>query len=290
MDKLPITALVQTLNESRSIVRCIEGLDAFSEVIVVDSGSDDGTQELALGVGAKVVNFTWNGQYPKKKQWQLDNVATVNDWVLFVDADEVPSVALVDELRAMIPTLTSDQFAAADIRLSYCFAGTFLRFGHRVVKRALVRRHRVSFPAVDDLGFPGMGELEGHYQPTAAGEVLQLRSRLIHDDVDPVRTWFDRHNQYSDWEAHLRVDGISRRAVSSGRSRQGRIFDRVPCKPLVFFVYSFVVRLGFLDGRAGLDYALALAGYYWQIGLKIRELRRSVTVGPAPPLDAKPSS
>ena len=257
-------------------MRCIERLEAFSDVIVVDSGSEDGTQELAVSAGAKVISFSWNGRYPKKKQWQLDTLDTANDWVLFVDADEMPSPALVDELRAEMPRLTSGRFAAADIRLSYRFAGRFLRYGHRVVKRALVDRRRVSFPVVDDLGFPGMGALEGHYQPIADGDVLRLRSRLIHDDVDPVRTWFDRHNRYSDWEAHLRVEDLTRRTVLSDRSRQGRIFDRVPFKPLFFFAYSYVARLGFLDGRAGLDYALALSGYYWQIGLKIRELRRTV--------------
>lgn len=281
MAKIPITAMIQTKNEAPSIVRCIRNLDAFSEVVVVDSDSTDGTPDLAAASGARVVNFTWDGQYPKKKQWQLDNVVTENDWILFVDADEMPSAALVRELAAAGPRLADPSAAAADIRLLYQFSGRYLRFGHRVVKRALVRRGRVSFPVVDDLNYPGMGELEGHYQPVADGGVLSLRSRMIHDDTDPVRTWFDRHNRYSDWEAHLRIEKEVRATVAADRSRQGRIFDQVPYKPLVFFAYSYLVRLGFLDGRAGFDYALALAGYYWQIGLKIRELQRAPHEQPA---------
>jgi len=65
-----------------------------------------------------------------------------------------------------------------------------------------------------------------------------------------------------------------RRSVRSSKSLQGQRFDVVPFKPLAFWVYSYIVRAGFLDGRAGLDYAVALASYYWQIGLKTRELQQ----------------
>lgn len=274
MEKLPITVLIQTKNEETGIRPCVLGLGDFGEVIVVDSDSTDRTKAIAHELGASVVNFSWNGAYPKKKQWQLDNIKTAYEWVLFMDADETPTVELVEELRAKLPALSSSTVAAVDIPLSYVFAGRRLLHGHRVVKRALVRRGRVRFPVVDDLGAPGMGELEGHYQPEADGGITATESRILHHDVDPVRTWFDRHNKYSDWEAYLRTRPHAKGAVGLLRSRQGRLFDRLPGKPIVFFLYSYVLRFGFLDGRAGLDYALALSGYYWQIGLKTRERHR----------------
>lgn len=271
-DQLPITALVQTKNEEVGIAKCLEALSDFSEVIVVDSNSKDRTQDIAKSMGVSVVNFTWNQKYPKKKQWQIDNLATKNRWVLFIDADEFPSQELIEELRGRQEEMHALKYAAYDIPLEYVFAGRVLKHGHRVVKRCLVDSLRCQFPEIDDLDAPGMGELEGHYQPTARGPIDRLTARLQHHDQDPVRTWFDRHNRYSDWEAFLRTNSTVKSQAAARRSRQGRIFDSVPCKPLVFFLYAFVVKAGFLDGRPGFDYAFALSTYYWQIGLKVREL------------------
>lgn len=271
---LPVTVLVQTRNEEVGIRHCLETLKSFDEVIVVDSNSTDRTPEICASVGVPVVNFTWNGKYPKKKQWQLDTVPTRNDWILFLDADESPTPDLLSAMEQMFASGRHELLAACDIELDYVFAGRQLNHGHRVIKRCLVNRRCVRFPEVDDLDAPGMGELEGHYQPEANGKVGRLPGRLLHDDKDPVRTWFDRHNRYSDWEAHLRTRPQAQAETRMKRSPQGRIFDAVPLKPLVFFVYSYLLRGGFRDGRAGLDYAIALSAYYWMIGLKVREIAR----------------
>lgn len=271
--KIPITVLVQTKNEEVGIAACLAGLTAFDEVIVVDSNSTDRTKELALAAGAKVVNFTWNGEYPKKKQWQLDNIETLNQWVLFIDADETPRDALIAELATIFAGV-EPTFAAFDIDLDYVFAGRVLRHGHRVTKRCLVKRGYVSFPVMDDLEAPGMGELEGHYQPAVRGIVKRLEGRILHNDLDPVSSWFARHNKYSDWEAHLRTRRSARVQVRGSRTPKGRVFDAVPLKPAAFFAYAYVAKAGFLDGRAGLDYAIALATYYWQIEVKTRESLR----------------
>lgn len=272
-EKLPITVLVQTKNEQLGIGVCLDGLSDFAEIIVVDSNSEDQTAAIARSKGCQVVNFSWNGQYPKKKQWQLENVSTRFNWVMFIDADEVPSADLISELRHIFPP--SSTVAAVDVDLVYVFAGRALHHGHTVTKRCIVNKDRVRFPVVDDLQAPGMGELEGHYQPLATGKVLKARSRLVHNDLDPVSSWFARHNKYSDWEAHLRSNADVKADVARRRTLKGRLFDTIPCKPLIFFIYSYIIRAGFLDGRAGFDYAFALAAYYWQIGLKTRELSRN---------------
>ena len=266
---IPITVLVQTKNEALGIEACLRALSEFDEVIVVDSESSDRTVDIVRSQGVQLVNFAWDGQYPKKKQWQLDNVATKHDWVLFLDADETPDALLKISMRKAMEVAPEKLPSAFDIKLDYYFSQQLLKHGHRVQKRALVNRRRVRFPVIDDLAAPGMGELEGHYQPIVEGHVATLRGRLKHEDLDPLRTWFDRHNRYSDWEAALAI-GRSRTA-DRYRSRQGRLFAAAPLKPLLFFAYSYILRLGFLDGRAGFDYAFALSHYYWQIGLKTRE-------------------
>lgn len=269
--KIPVTAIVLTKNESLAIEPCVRSLAEFEQVLVVDSLSTDNTVASAIAAGAQVVSFDWNGTYPKKKQWALESSQVRHDWVLFVDADERPTSDLVTAIRAFMESEEQGTAAAAEIQLSYSFMGVELRYGHRVKKRALVHRHRAQFPVVDDLLVSTMWEVEGHYQPIATGAIVQLSGGMQHLDPDPLFDYFARHNRYSDWEAFLVNHPGVRSQVAEARSAQGRIFDRLPAKPVVFFIYSYLLRSGWRDGRAGLDYALALAFYYWQIGAKVRD-------------------
>ncbi|MGW9113403.1 glycosyltransferase family 2 protein [Microbacterium sp. NPDC055683] len=270
-----VSVVILAKNEEATIGNTLDHLKDFDDVIVIDSNSDDATVSIVEAHGARVVNFTWDGSYPKKKQWGLENAGAKNDWVLLLDADEYPSSHLVEEIRGLEAELQARTHSAYDIHLSYRFAGKFLMHGHRVTKRSLLDTTSARFPVVDDLGAPGIREVEGHYQPVADGSIGSLKARLMHDDRDPVSSWFARHNRYSDWEAHLRLHDAARKEIASKRTTKGRIFDAVPFKPVLFFLYSVVARAGFLDGRAGIDYALALSMYYWQIEVKTRELARA---------------
>lgn len=270
-----ISVIVLTKNEEAGLGNTLQKLKDFDDVIVVDSLSDDRTVEIAEAHGARVVDFAWNGEYPKKKQWALENAGAKNKWVLLLDADEFPSVSLVKELVALQPSLESTTEGAYDINLLYRFAGKYLRYGHVVTKRSLLHVDRAAFPVIDDLEAPGIREVEGHYQPEVFAPLGKLKHRIVHDDRDPVSSWFARHNRYSDWEAHLRLNEELRKDIASKRTLKGKVFDAVPFKPALFFGYAYVARAGFLDGRAGFDYATALATYYWQVGVKAREARRN---------------
>jgi glycosyltransferase involved in cell wall biosynthesis len=85
---MPVTAIIPTRNEERNLPACLAALVGFTDVIVVDSGSTDGTQEIARRAGAKLVQFEWKGGFPKKRNWMLLNYSFRTRWVLFVDADE----------------------------------------------------------------------------------------------------------------------------------------------------------------------------------------------------------
>lgn len=278
-EKIRATAIVLAKNEEVGLGDTLSYLTEFDQVIVVDSHSTDSTVAIAVAAGAEVAQFTWDGAYPKKKQWAIEHSGVRHEWVLLLDADEKPSQELVDEVRSVV-AVNDPAVSGYDILLSYRFAGRVLKHGHRVMKRSLLRAGSTKFPEVNDLDAPGIREVEGHYQPDVEGRIGALHGRILHDDQDPVTTWFARHNRYSDWEAHLRAHPATRAAVAAKRSKKGQLFDLVPFKPVLFFCYSYFARAGFLDGRAGLDYALALAMYYWQIEVKERELQRGA-VGPA---------
>ncbi len=100
MRKLPIVVVIPTKNEAENITSTVRSvIHHFAAVVVVDSDSTDHTRKLAKAAGAEVVPYTWNGAYPKKKQWCLDRVHTGTDWVFFLDGDETPSPELLAELR-----------------------------------------------------------------------------------------------------------------------------------------------------------------------------------------------
>ena len=268
---IPISVMIMTLNEERVLEHTLQSVAAFAQVFVVDSHSTDRTLEIADQYNCEVVQFTWDGGYPKKKEWALLNLDYRYDWILYLDADEMVTTRLANELADLMKQ--PPEHAAYDVELDYWFLGKMLRYGHRVTKRVLLNRHRAAWPHVDDLGVKNMWEVEGHYQPTINGSIGRLVGRLHHNDRDPLFDYFARHNRYSDWEAHLAESAVRSKSVQGSRTERGKRYARVPFKPLAFFFYSFVARRGFLDGKAGFHYAVAHAFYFWQIGIKRVELQ-----------------
>lgn len=261
------TVVILTKNEERHVARAVESAKEFRQVLVVDSGSSDDTVEIAKRAGATVLSFEWDRKYPKKKEWSLYQTPT--DWVFYLDADEYFDPHLLEEIAGVV---RNDEAAAFEVPLRYFWMGRELKHGHKVSKRIGMRKSKSHWPRPDDLDVKNMWEVEGHYQPQVDdGLVIRGSTALGHQDEDGLYDYFSRHNRYSDWEAHMlhKGDVVS----ENSRSRLGRIAVRLPAKPLVFFVYSYFIRLGFLDGMAGFSYAMALSFYYWQIDLKFRELR-----------------
>ncbi|GER21697.1 glycosyl transferase [Zafaria cholistanensis] len=270
--KIPATVVILTKNESRHVARAVSSGAAFAEILVIDSASTDETVLLAEKSGATVIQFEWDKGYPKKKEWALAHCT--HDWVVYLDADEYLTPELVDEIRSTVEDRTASAF---EVPLRYYWCGVELKFGHRVSKRIGMRRSAAYWPRPDDLHVQNMWEVEGHYQPQVkAGSVRKLSAVLGHQDEDGLYDYFARHNRYSDWEAHMIA--AKDKASLESRSPLGRLAVNAPAKPLLFFAYSYLIRQGFRDGRAGFDYGLALAFYYWQIGVKRREIARLVGV------------
>lgn len=272
-DPIAVSVVVMTKNEERNLPRCLESAARFDEVFVVDSGSTDATCRLAEEHGARVVQFRWNGGYPKKKQWCLEELPFTHDWVLYLDADEVLSPELADEIAEL--TATGPRHAGYFAGYDYVFLGRTLRRGQRVRKLVLFDRGRGRFVDYPDLEATNMWEVEGHYQPLIDGSVGGLRGRILHADHDSLFHYFERHNRYSDWEAVVRAKGAlgSAEAQPGARAALKRLFDRMPLKGLVAFVDSYVLQRGFLEGKAGFHFAVARGFYYWQVGVKGRERR-----------------
>ena len=272
--KLPISVLIMAKNEAQALPRCLSALSGFEDVIVVDSHSKDGTAQIAQDYGARAEQFSWNGKYPRKTQWALDNLATKHDWVFLVDADEIIPQELITELRSL-------DFSCAGyfVRGLYLWQGKPLQHGLQNNKLCLFDKTRMTYPEIDDLDLTGGWEMEMHYQPVlkngGAGEKTgQLRTPLFHDACQDKQSWLDKHKFYAAWEAGMILREGFPEDPSKTRELMKKFFRRMKLRSVIAFLHSYVFKRGFLDGAAGLDFALCRARYYQMVAAALSSMKK----------------
>lgn len=270
-NKIPISVIIVTKNEAQRIAATLSALSGFEDIWVVDSKSRDATRDIAFQQGAQVVNYTWDGQYPKKRQWVLENCSLKYERIFFVDADEIVTPDLVSEIASL-----DWQCAGYFIKGRYMSGGKILRYGLHNNKLCLFDRRKIEFPVVDDLDLEGMGEIEGHYQPMLkAGHereaIGQLLTPILHDALDDMQSWRTRHLRYAKWEAGMNKKNTWPRDPKVLRQILKIIFRGMPFRDLVAFIHCYVFALGFLDGRAGYEFAKRRGAYYRMINDSINQ-------------------
>ncbi|MCB9983935.1 MAG: glycosyltransferase family 2 protein [Rhodospirillales bacterium] len=278
-----VSVIITTKNEEVRLPTCLEALGRFDDVWVVDSYSEDQTCAVARARGVRVIDFQWDGRYPKKRQWCLDRLDLKYEFVFFVDADEILPPMLIDEIAGL------DWCAAGYfVKGFYEFDGLVLRHGLCNNKLALFDRRKIAFPVVNDLDLEGMGEIEGHYQPVLkAGfenEILgQLKTPLLHRAYDDAHSWEARHLRYACWEAGMNAKEAWPIDPKPLRQALKKLFRNVPFRPLVAFIHCYVWKLGFLDGQAGYRFACSRVRYYRMISDASKALGPSGAEPTAPP-------
>lgn len=270
---LPLTILIITKNEAENIGPCLKAIGDFAPVIVIDSHSEDNTAEIAQNHGARLVSYQWNGQYPKKRQWALDHLDLPHGWVLFIDADErLTQKCKTEIIRLFQKGPDKDGYY---IKALYKIRDKVCHHGFKNNKLVLFKKNTICFPVIDDLTCPGMGEIEGHYQP-AAPDVLhnittgQIRSPIIHLALRDEDKWRRRHADYARWAACM-----TRRKAWPPEKRPFIHFSKNLAKnypkisPFLAFAHSFVLKSGWLDGKAGWKLACSRFIYYQMIAKEL---------------------
>ena len=214
---LPLSVLIPVRNEAQNIDACLRSVAFADDIVVVDSQSTDGTGEMALACGARVVQFHWNGQYPKKKNWALTNIDWKHDWLLIVDADE----RITPELQAEIATaIESSEFAGYYLNRRFMFMGKWIRHCgyYPSWNLRLFRHERGRYERLESVGDTGSGDNEVHEHVVLRGAAGRLRNDMLHYAYPSVSVWIEKHNRYSNWEA----------CVAQSRIREGsssKVFD-----------------------------------------------------------------
>jgi glycosyltransferase involved in cell wall biosynthesis len=279
--KVPVTVVVPTLNEAKNLPRCLDHLRWADEVVLIDSSSTDDTCKIAAAYGARVINFKWNGQWPKKRGWMLDHADLKYSWVLMVDADEWIVPALADEIAAAIK---SDRNVGYWINRKFVFMGRFINHCgyYPSWNLRLVKRGHAKFERLTEVGDTGSGDNEVHEHLIADGPVERLKHDMLHLAYPTIASFMEKHNRYSSWEAAVQFKSSGQKsgaAIVDPSLRRKRfikhVAQKMPMRPLLRFVYHYVYRLGFLDGRAGLTLCKLLAIYEWLSVAKYREIRQA---------------
>jgi glycosyltransferase involved in cell wall biosynthesis len=279
--KLPVSVIVAARNEEKNLPRCLDSLHDAGEVYVIDSQSTDATPEIARALGAKVVQFHYQGGWPKKRQWAMENLPLAFDWILLVDADEVLTPELSEEIRAAIQSPGANGYY---ISLRMYFLGQVLRHGDaNFWKLALFRRGKGRYECRLRDQDASMADMEVHEHVVVDGPALRLKNPLIHHNVESLSRYIQKHDEYSNWEARVLLQGehgsTELPPAFFGTQAQRRRwikkrFYAVPGSPVLLFLYRYFLRLGFLDGVPGLIYCGFQGVQMFHTKAKIYELKK----------------
>jgi glycosyltransferase involved in cell wall biosynthesis len=279
---LPVSVIVAARNEERNLPRCLESLREFGGVYVIDSQSTDSTVEIAKSYGAHVVQFHYQGGWPKKRQWAMDSLPLTYDWILLIDADEALSPELVTEIQQAIQ---NPQFDAYCIALKMFFLGRELRHsGASFDKLLLFRRGKAHFECRLNQQDESMADMEVHEHvvPDSKNKVGKLHHSLLHQNVESLSHYIQKHDKYSNWDARVWFEGdanardLSPALFGSQAQRRRWLrkkFFSAPGSPVLFFLYKYIFCLGFLDGIPGLIYCCFQGIQFFHIKAKIYELK-----------------
>jgi len=273
--RLPLSVLIPTRNEERNVAACIESVRWADEVIVFDSLSTDRTAAIASEHGARVVQRQFDN-FADHKNWALREIPFRHQWVLIVDADERATPELAAEIAGRLGR--SDGVDGFHVARKNLFDGVWLKHGGMYPdwQMRLLRRDRAHYE-----------RRLVHEHVIVDGRAEYLREPLVHhNDNKGFEQYFERHNVYSSMEAveiYRQLAGQARRGLimasflSSGPARRRALkhfaYAYLPFRPLFVFVWMYLLRLGVLDGRTGLRYALLRMVYEFQIDVKLAELR-----------------
>ncbi|MCI4679531.1 glycosyltransferase family 2 protein [Rhodoblastus acidophilus] len=281
---IDLAVIILTFNEEKHVARAISSVAGLaSEIFVIDSGSTDRTANIARALGATVLENKFVN-YAKQFQWALDHAPIHSGWIMRLDADEILEPELVAEIAERLPALPAT-IVGVNLRRRHVFLGRWIRHGGRypLILLRIFRR--------------GRGRIENRWMDehliVRGGSTIEFRHDFSDANLNDLSFFTDKHNRYATREAIdvlnrkygldpstdlLSVEGTSRQASLKRAVKEG-IYNRLPlwAGPLLYFLYRYIVRFGFLDGREGAIYHF-LQGFWYRflVAAKVEEYERAL--------------
>jgi glycosyltransferase involved in cell wall biosynthesis len=276
--RVPVSIIVPIKNEAANLPRCLSSVQWADEIFVVDSQSTDDSARIAEQHGARVEQFCFNGIWPKKKNWALENLPFKNEWVFILDSDEVLPAEAEKEFANTIAN--AGDIAGYWINRRFYFLGRWLKHAYypnwnlRLFRHSLGRYEKLTNVETDS------GDNEVHEHVVVKGPTSRLRCEMDHYAFPSIDVFIEKHNRYSNWEARVAVENregqaLAHEHVDLKRSLKA-LAKRLPFRPLLRFLYIYVWQKGFLDGREGYYFARLHAMYESLSVAKTYEYRKKL--------------
>ena len=278
---LDLSVIILTYNEEIHIRRCLENVKQFaSKVYVVDCFSIDRTAQIAKELGAEVIEHEWPGNQAEQFNWALDNLPITTEWILRLDADEYLLPGLIEELREKLPVIP-ESVSALYLYLSRAFCGKILHHGIvnniRIIR--IFRKGKARYEK----------RLMDEHLSVLSGETIDMKNQFVDDNRMPIGLFIDKHNGYATREAALLLDAEYHltnmdslpqdygREVEKKRTQKAR-YARMPLfwRAFGYFVYRYIIKLGFLDGKEGFLWDF-LQGWWYRtlVDAKVYEIKKA---------------
>jgi glycosyltransferase involved in cell wall biosynthesis len=280
-DTLDLTIAIPVKNEEVNLTKCLTaiGKNLARHIVVIDSGSTDRTKEIAGSFGVEIIDFNWNGKFPKKRNWYLRNHPLRTKWILFLDADEYLTPEFKSELHK---ALMKGDKAGYWLSYSVYFLGKKLRGGYPLRKLALFKVASGEYEHIDEERWSQL-DMEVHEHPIIQGDIGIIKSKIDHQDYRGISNFIIKHNEYASWEAARFLKAMASPNASLKwtfkQKLKYQLMNSVFLTP-VFFIGSFIMYGGFRDGVRGFAHEVLRMSYYMQIYCRIKETRNQLSSTP----------
>tara|TARA_R110002073_G_scaffold118918_1_gene258477 strand:+ start:354333 stop:355193 length:861 start_codon:yes stop_codon:yes gene_type:complete len=276
---MSVSVMIMTLNEENNLPGALRSLTWCDDVVVFDSYSTDRTTEIAAEMGARVVQRKFDSFGPHQT-WGLKEIDYKHRWVFMLDADERMTDGLREEIeRIAAKWETGEHTEEKDPVAYYCGRRNYFR--GKWIKHAMPPGNNMRFFQPHLIRF----EREVHQVPVVDGEIGYMKGMFDHFNFSKgIGEWIIRHNRYAEMESHenirarkespVRFMNLFSRDRNTRRLEMKNVSLRLPMRPLIKFGYMYVLKGGFLDGKAGWTYCKLQAMYEYMIVLKVRELNQ----------------
>ena len=247
-----VTFIILTKNEEVNLPDCLESIKGFAKrIVVVDSGSNDKTCEIASQMGAEVYVHPFEN-YARQFNWGIDNTNINTEWTFRLDADERLTPALCTELSSLMKEHDSDDVNGIIMEAWLYFMGRRMKHGAHTKRKLMLFK-------------TGIGRIEDRrmdeHTIISSGTTVTCKERFIHYDFKNMTQWINKLNWYAtremqdyiEYSQGLRTEISGDSTISSNRKAKFGVYYKLPMflRTWMLFVYFYIFKLGFLDGREG---------------------------------------